>query len=51
MKKIFLSLIIAFSNSLQGSELVKSCDERLFSDDIKVVKEAIDKGADLNAKN
>lgn len=51
MKKIFLLLIFASTNTLQSSELVKSYDERLFSDDIKVVKEAISLGADLNAKN
>ena len=50
MKKIFLLLIIIFSNNIQSSEVGKPCDYRLFSVFTKVVQEAIKAGADLNAR-
>lgn len=50
MKKNCLILIIIFSNSIQSTEVEKTCDYRIFSIHTNVIKEAIKDKADLNAK-
>ena len=50
MKKVFLLFLIV-SSGLNSSEIGKVLDERLFSQDIKIVQEAISEGADLNIEN
>ena len=49
--KIIFTFALILSLRLQSTEVGKSFDKRLFSDDIKIVQEAIAEGADLNAKN
>ena len=49
MKKMFLLLLMIF-DCLQSCEVGNGCDKRLFSHDIKEIQEAINEGADVNAR-
>ena len=48
--KIIMTLAFVLSLRLQSTEVGKSFD-KLFSDDIKLVQEAIAEGADINIQN
>lgn len=51
VKIIVTFAFILSSIFLQSSEMGETFDKRLFSDDIRIVQEAITEGADINAKD